>query len=70
MLMNQPAYLGLPILILSKNATHEFWYDYVKPKYGKNAKLWYIITDITKDVEARFDTSDFELDRPLPKGKK
>ena len=37
--MNQPAYLGLPILILSKNATHEFWYDYVKPKYGKNAKL-------------------------------
>ena len=67
--MNQPAYLGLPILILSKNATHEFWYDYVKPKYGKNAKLWYIITDITKDVEARFDTSDFELDRPLPKGK-
>ena len=69
MLMNQPAYLGLPILILSKNATHEFWYDYVKPKYGKNAKLWYIITDITKDVEARFDTSDFELDRPLPKGK-
>ena len=84
MLMNQPAYLGLPILILSKNATHEFWYDYVKPKYGKNAKLWYIDTDvsivhvktdniykdITKDVEARFDTSDFELDRPLPKGKK
>ena len=68
--MNQPVYLGLPILILSKNATHEFWYDYVKPKYGKNAKLWYIITDITKDVEARFDTSDFELDRPLPKGKK
>ena len=82
-LMNQPVYLGLPILNLSKNAMHEFWYDYVKPKYGKNAKLWYIDTDvsivhvktdniykdITKDVEARFDTSDFELDRPLPKGK-
>ena len=68
-LMNQTAYLGLQILILSKNATHEFLYDYVKPKYGKNAKLWYINTDITKDVEARFDTSDFELDRPLPKGK-
>ena len=28
-----------------------------------------IYKDIIKDVEARFDTSDFELDRPLPKGK-
>ena len=26
--------------------------------------------DIYKDVETRFDTSNFEIDRPLPKGKK
>ena len=25
--------------------------------------------DIAEDVETRFDTSKFELDRPLPKGK-
>ena len=25
--------------------------------------------DIEEDVETRFDTSNFELDRPLPKGK-
>ena len=25
--------------------------------------------DIAEDVETRFDTSDYELDRPLPKGK-
>ena len=25
--------------------------------------------DITKDVEKRFDTSNFEIDRHLPKGK-
>ena len=25
--------------------------------------------DIAEDVETRFDTSNYELDRPLPKGK-
>ena len=29
----------------------------------------YIYEDITEDVESRFDTSIYELDRPLPKGK-
>ena len=28
-----------------------------------------IYADIVKDVETRFDTSNHELDRPLPKGK-
>ena len=28
-----------------------------------------IYKDIAKYVETRFDTSNFELDRPLPKGK-
>ena len=62
---------------------YEFWYDYVKPKYGENAKLCYMDTDrfivylkteniyidITEDVETRFDTSSCELDRPLTKEK-
>ena len=62
---------------------HDFWYDCVKPKYDKNAKLCYIDTegfivyvktndifkDIAQDVETRFDTSNFEVDRPLPKAK-
>ena len=26
-----------------------------------------IYKDIAEDVETRFDTSDYELDRPLPK---
>ena len=62
---------------------YEFWYDYVKLKYYEKAKLCYMDTDsfivyiktddiyrdIEEDVETRFDTSNYELDRPLPKGK-
>ena len=36
-LMNKPVYLGLSTLDLSKTTMYEFWYDYVKPKYGENA---------------------------------
>ena len=61
---------------LSKKIMHEFWYDYVKPKYDKKLKLCplhtesfivYIKTDdiykdIAEDVETRFDTSNYELE--------
>ena len=62
---------------------YEFQYDYVQPKYGEKAKLCYmdtdsfiiyiktedIYSDIAKDIEKRFDTSSYKLDRPLPKRK-
>ena len=32
------------------------------------AKIDNIYKDIVEDVEARFNTSNFEIDRPLPKG--
>ena len=81
--MNTPLHFGLSILELSKILMYEFWYDYVKPKYGEKVKLCYMDTDsfivyiktediykdIAEDVETRFDTSNYELDRPLPKGK-
>ena len=41
-LMNKIVYLGLSILELSKILMYEFWYDYVKPKYGEKAKLCYM----------------------------
>ena len=43
LLMNKPMYLGLSILELSKILMYEFWYDYVKPKYGENAKHCFIV---------------------------
>ena len=42
--MNKPIYLGLSIIELSKLLIYEFWHDYVKPKYGKKAKLSYMVT--------------------------
>ena len=81
--MNKPIYLGLSILEISKTLMYEFWYDYMKPKYNDNVKLCYTDTDsfiiniktndfyedITSDVENRFDTSNYEIKRPLPMGK-
>ena len=43
--MNKPIYLGLSKLDLSRTVMYEFWYDYVKLKYGEKAKLCYMGTD-------------------------
>ena len=42
--MNQPVYLGLSILELSKTVMYRFWYDYLKSKYSKKAELCYMDT--------------------------
>ena len=44
-LMNKPVCLRLLILELSEILMYEFWYDYVKSKYGEKAKLCYMDTD-------------------------
>ena len=75
----------MSILDVSKTLMYEFWYDYIKPKYGDRAKLCYtdtdsfvihIITedffeDIADDVEGWFDISNFDDNdkRPLKIGK-
>ena len=80
--MNKPVYLGLSILEIGKTLMYEFWYYYMKPKYADNVKLYYMDTDsfimhiktedfckdIAHDVEKRFDTSYYEVNRPLPTG--
>ena len=42
--MNKSVYLGLSVRKLSKILMYEFWYDYVKLKYGEKVKLCYMDT--------------------------
>ena len=76
--LNKPIYLGMSILDLSKTLMYKFHYDYIKPKYGKNADLLFtdtdslcyeirtedIIKDISDDVPDWFDTSNYDKDHP------
>ena len=43
-LINKPVYLGFSILEISKILMYVFWYDYLKPKYGKRDNLCYMDT--------------------------
>ena len=82
--MNKPIYLGQAILDISKTLMYEFWYDYIKPKYGDKARLCYMDTDsfimyiktddfkdISNDIDKWFDTSNFSKNdnKPLEIGK-
>ena len=81
--MNKSVYLDLSILDLSETVMCEFWQDYINLKYGEYAKLCYIDTnsfsvhvktddiykDIAEDVETRFGTLNFEIDKPSRKEK-
>ena len=62
---------------------YKFWYDYIKPKHQDKTKLCYmdrdnfiihiktetVYEDIGIDIEKRFDTSNYEVNRPLPTAK-
>ena len=83
--MNKPVYLSQALLDISKTLMYEFWYHYIKPKYGDNARLCYMDTDsfiiniktedfykdIANDVERWINTSNYDENdkRPLPIGK-
>ena len=72
--MNKPIYLGLTILDISKILMY---------KYCNKVKLCYMdmdsfvmsiktndfYKDIANDVDKRFDTSNYDCNRPLPTGK-
>ena len=75
----KPVYLSLSILDISKTVMYEFWYNYIKPKHKEKAQLCYMdkdrfivhvktkdfYEDLSEDVEKRFDTSNYEAEKPL-----
>ena len=74
----KPSYTGMCILDLSKLAMYDFYYNYLKKKYGEKMQLqmtdtdsllYYCETpDIYKDMKEHldlFDTSDYPKDNPL-----
>jgi hypothetical protein len=82
--LNKPIYLGMSILDISKTLMYNFHYNYIKPKYGDDAKLLFTDTDslcyetntedffkdISGDVHERFDTSNLGKSHPsgIPTG--
>lgn len=66
-------YIGFSVLELSKSVIYEFYYDYIKNKYGENAILLYTDTDslviyvktenFYQDMQEnlhKFDTSNYD----------
>lgn len=71
--MDKPSYAGFAILELSKYKMYDFFYEYLKPKFGGDLSLGFTDTDsflvecttsfknkIRSDLNEYFDTSDFD----------
>ena len=77
--MNEPIYLGMLILDISKTLMYEFWYDYtdtdifrymVTDSFIFNIKTEEFYREIVDDIKKWIDTSSYSEDdkRPLPRG--
>lgn len=76
LVLNHPAYVGMCILDVSKTLTYDFYYNYMKKKYGSRSKLGFTDTDslclTTKDAYAvfwadkhKFVNSDYPEESPV-----
>lgn len=73
--LNKPMFIGQAILDISKAMMFNFWYGYIKQKYGSKAKLLYTDTDgmlmnietedVYKDCEERPDLFDLKYTSDL-----
>ena len=56
--IDKPVYLDQAVLDICKILMYEFWYDYLKPKYGDNPRLCYMDTD---SFIIHIKTEDFQM---------
>ena len=68
MLMNKLVFFRFINTRSEWTVRYQFWYGYVKAKYGKKAKLCFmdedvIRKDIAEDIETKFDTSNYGLEK-------
>ena len=62
--LNRPAYVGMCILDISKTLMYDFHYNYIKEKYGKNAKLLFTDTySVTYNIKTEDVYKDFWDDK-------
>ena len=78
LVLNKPVYTGMTILENSKILMYEFYYNYLKARYGHQCELVYTDTDslilviktedVYKDMQEHswmYDTSNYPKDHPL-----
>ena len=62
--LNRPAYVGMCILDILKTLMYGFHYNYIKEKYGSNAKLLFTDTDsLTYNIRTEDIYKDFWVDK-------
>ena len=62
--LNRPAYVGMCFLDISKTLMYDFHHNYIKEKYGSNAKLLFTDTDsLTYNIRTEDVYKDFWADK-------
>lgn len=76
--MNKPISIGMAVLDLSKILMYDFYYNFMKPRYGANVEMMYtdtdslildiktdcFYTDMIESIDEWYDTSDFAENNP------
>ena len=66
LMLNEPAYIGICILELSKVLMYEFHYNYIKNKYCNNSKLLFTDTYcLMYEIKTEDVCKDFSNDKEI-----